>query len=250
MDLWRLERLRLTRTSRLWVLLGIYAFFGALGPITARYIEQILSRFGGSEMAGLQLPAPTPPDGIAQFTSNASQLGVLAVVVVAAGALTIDAVPEFGAFLRTRVRSARALMLPRLVTVTTAAVAALVVGTLLAVAITVPLLGALDPGAVVLGTVAGAVYLAMAVAITAAVAARSSSVLSTVLLTVAVLLALPLLALVPGLADWVPSELVGAIDALLRGAPGTEVVPPLLAGLVATTVAATLAVRWQAQAER
>lgn len=237
MTLWTLERLRLVRTNRLLALLGAYLFFGVTGPLTARYLEQIMSRFGG-EMQ-ITLPDPTAADGITQFTSNAGQLGLLAVVVIGAGSLALDADREKAIFLRTRVRNAWQLLLPRVVTTTAAAVTALVLGTVVAAVLSVALIGELDPVAVVVGTLYGALYLAFAVAVTAAVASVTSSVISTVLTTVATLIALPIVSLVPGLSRWVPSELLGAIDELVRGAPASQAAPA--AGVTVVAIGALLA---------
>lgn len=242
MNLWTLERHRLLRTHRILLLLGAYLFFGVTGPLTARYLSQILGRFGGE--VTIAVPDPTPADGITQFVSNAGQLGILAVVIVAAAALAIDADRERAIFLRTRVRDAWQLLLPRVATVTAASALALALGTAVAVVLTVVLLGPLDLGAVVLGTVLGALYLGLVVALTGTVATFTRGVLGTVLGTVALLLALPLLTLVPGIATWVPSELLGAVDALVRGAPRSEVLPAAAATVVVTAVLLVLA-RWR-----
>lgn len=243
MDLWRLERLRLTRTGRLWVILGVYAFFGALGPFTARYLAEILRSLGGAELVGLELPAATPADGITQFTSNAGQLGLLTVVVVAAGALALDARPELGIFLRTRARSLWRLVLPRAVTVTAAAVTALVLGTAIAAGLTAVLIGPVELLPLLVGTGYGALYLLFVISLTAAVAGRASSVLTTVLVTVATLIALPLLALVPAIERWVPSELLGAVDLTIRGAPLTDPLPAAAVAIIASGLLLWLGVR-------
>jgi ABC-2 type transport system permease protein len=239
MDLWRLERLRLLRTRRLGVLLGVYAFFGVLGPVTARYLAELLVRLGGPAPDQLVLPDPTPAQAMVQFTSNASQIGVLTVVVVAAGACNVDALEEMGVFLRTRVHSVRELLTPRVATTAGAATLALVVGTVVTVVVTRALLGPLDLGAVVLGTAYGALYLAFAVALTAAFAVRGGSTTSTVLWTLVTLIALPLLAVVPQLERWVPSERVGAVDALVAGGDPWRVAPA--AGVAMLAIAGLLA---------
>ena len=59
MNLWRLEWLRLVRTHRLLVLLGVYLFFGLTGPLTARYLPQILAALG-TEGIRVEFPAPVP----------------------------------------------------------------------------------------------------------------------------------------------------------------------------------------------
>ena len=54
MSLWRLEYLRLVRTYRVWILLGIFGFFAVLGPATAKYLPEIVDRLGG----GIDIAVP------------------------------------------------------------------------------------------------------------------------------------------------------------------------------------------------
>lgn len=86
MSPWKLEILRLTRTKKWVALAGVYVAFGLLGPLTARYIKEILARVGTSDGTVITAPDPVPADGMVQFVSNASQIGTLVVVIVAAGA--------------------------------------------------------------------------------------------------------------------------------------------------------------------
>ena len=94
MNLWRLEWVRLVRTKRIIGLLSVYVFFGFLGPLSVRYMEQILENFGG----GVQITVPEPmaADGIAAYVGNAAQIGLLVAVGVAAAALAFDAKPQMG----------------------------------------------------------------------------------------------------------------------------------------------------------
>jgi ABC-2 type transport system permease protein len=231
--LWRLEWLRLVRTRRLVALGAVYAFFGLVGPLTARYLAEIIDRFGGSEMQ-VTVPDPTPVDGITQFAANASQIGLLVVVVVAAGALAVDAVPEMAIFLRTRVGSGARLLAPRLVVTAGAAAAALLVGTGLAWYETSALLGSPPVGGLLVGTLYGILYLAFAVALTAAAATVFRSVLATGLATLLVLLVLPILGVVEAVGRWLPSHLVGAQTDLSAGGSAAGYL-----GAAGVTVAAT-----------
>ena len=241
MTLWRLETLRLLRTNRMLILLAVYGFFGLIGPLSARYIREIVQRFGQGMQ--IDIPTPTPPDGITQFTSNAGQLGLLAVVIVAAGALAVDAHPEIAAFLRTRVHDTWRLLVPRYVVSSLAAVVALVVGTGLAWALTAILIGNPDSGGVVLGTVLGAIYLLFAVAVTAAFASIASSVLTTVLGTVFSLIVLPVLGIIGVVKPWLPSQLLGAIDAMVRGAGVGDYWRAILMAFVSIALLLVVAVR-------
>lgn len=242
MTLWKLEVARLMRTHRWLILFGVYAFFGALGPITARYIREIMERFAGDEFV-VAASEPTPAEGMAQFVSNASQLGLLAVVVVAAAALAFDARPEAAAFLRTRVPRAGMLVLPRYVVTTTAAAAALIAGTVIAVALTTALIGSMSIGAVVVGTLYGVVYLAFAVAVVAAMATWARSVITTVFAALAILLVLPAIGVVDAIGVWLPSALLGAVAPMVEGEAAGEYLRALLVSVVAIVGLLALALR-------
>lgn len=241
MSLWRLELLRLLRTHRWAILLGVYGVFGVLGPVTAAYLDEILARFGGG--VTVTTPEPGPVDGIAQFLGNASQLGLLAVVIVGAGALAVDVRPEVAAFLRTRVERSRTLLWPRYVVAVGAAFVALAVGTGLAWALTGALLGPLPTGPMIIGTLLGGVYLAFALAVLAAVAGFARSQATAVLATLVVLLTLPMVGLVAPVGPWLPSELLAAVGELVAGAPtsafarSTAMSAVSIAGLLAVAAA-------------
>jgi ABC-2 type transport system permease protein len=212
MSLWRLEVLRLVRTRRLLALAGVYLFFGLTGPLLARYMDRLLANVGGDVQ--ITVPPPTPAAGIAQFSSNAQQIGLLVVLVVAAGALAFDARPEIGAFFRTRVGSVGRLLVPRFTVTAVAAGGAFVLGTLAAWYQTTVLIGAPPAGGILAGMLYGVLYLAFAVAVMAMATAVTKTTLTAVALSVGVLLALPLLGLLPAVAEWLPSHLLGALDAL------------------------------------
>lgn len=242
MTAWRLEWLRLVRTRRLLALTGVYVFFGFLGPLTARYLGEIIDRFGGGEMTVI-VPDPVPADGIAQFASNAAQIGVLVAVAVAAGALVVDALPEMSIFLRTRMPSAAAMLLPRLVVAAGAAGAAYLIGAGIAWYETAALIGGIPAGGMIAGAALGILYLCFAVAVVAAVGARMRSVLGTVGTTVVVLLAMPLLGLVDAVGRFLPSHLVGAQVGLITGEPFGDYLAAAAVTLAAGAALVALAIR-------
>jgi len=217
MTLWRLEVLRMVRTHRWAMVVGVYVVFGVLGPITARYLGELVGNFAGD--ITIVVPDPRPVDGVAQFVSNATQLGLLAVVIVAASALAVDARTEVAAFLRTRVAHGRVLLWPRYVVVTLTAVVALVAGTAVAWVLTATVLGPLPAGTMLIGTVLGALYLAFAVAVVAAAGSVARGVVPTVFAALVVLLLLPIVGVLPALEPWLPSRLVTAVVALVQGEP-------------------------------
>ncbi len=247
MNLWRLEWLRLMRTKRIVGLLGVYLFFGFLGPLTARYMEQILENFGG----GVQIVVPEPiaADGITAYVSNAAQIGLLVSVGIAAGALAFDAKPQMGIFLRTRVEHVRDILTPRVAVMAAAVVAAFTLGSVAALYESVVLMGSLPIGGWALGTMLGSLYLVFAIAVVAAVAAKAKSVLVTVMITVGVLLALPIVGIAPEIAEWLPSHLIGAIDGLVREAAFSDYLRSIVVTLGLIAGSLWLAVHWAARRE-
>jgi hypothetical protein len=169
MNLWRLEWLRLVRTHRPTGLVAVFLLFGFTGPLTARYLEAILRRFGGG--VEVRLPTPVPADGMAEYVSNGLQLGLLVVVLVAAAALAFDAQRESAAFLRTRVRGTWQLVLPKVAVNALTAAGAFTLGAAAAWYETVVLLGRLPLTRTMAGIAYLALYLGFAVALTTLAAA-------------------------------------------------------------------------------
>lgn len=244
MSLWRLEVLRLTRTKKWVALVGVYVAFGLIGPLTARYIKEILARVGTSDGTVISAPDRVPSDGMVQFVSNAAQFGTLVVVIVAAGALAFDAIPEMGVFLRTRMRPAWRILVPRLVVSFAAAAVAFLIGTGVAWYETWALLGAPDAGAVLAGAGLGVVFLGFVVALTAAVAQRTGSVLSTVMTSLVVLIAMPVAGLAPAISRWLPTSLANALADLPTGGTMDDYWPSLGVAVVSVVALVATACAW------
>lgn len=215
MTLWRLEWFRLWRTKRWMVLLGVYLLFGLFGPLTVRYVAEIVSLAGGGE--GADLAAAVPAAGMARYVSNAMQIGTLVVVVVAAGAMAFDAIPEMGVFLRTRVKRMSEILVPRFAVMTAAVLSSFLAGTVVAWFTTWASIGSPGTGEVVAGLLYGSLFLVFVIALVGAVAGRVGSVLGTVIVTVVVLVLLPTIGGLGGLGDWLPAHLTGALAALPAG---------------------------------
>lgn len=232
MNGWKLERLRMTRTPRAIALAGIYLFFGLLGPVTAKYLQDIVNRFGSSVQ--VIIAHPTPKDGITNYISQISQTGLIVVIVITAGALTFDAHRGLSTFLRTRTTSMWQLIAPRFTVNAAAAVTAYTLGTLAAWYETALLLGSPPPGAMLTGLLCGSVYLIFAVSVTTAAASIARSTLGTVGITLGALLALPLFGMIGPLHPWLPSTLVTAPIALLSGSAPSGYLPALATAALST----------------
>lgn len=228
---WRVEWLRLFRTPRWIALFGVYLVFGLLGPVTAKYLADILQRVQ-SEMTIL-VPAPQPRDGIVNYLGQVTQTGLVVVVVIAAGALAFDSRRGIAVFLRTRTSSMWRLLEPRLLVPIVAAVLAYAVGLLAAWYETALLLGPLPPGAMLAGFICQAGYLAFVVTVVAAAAAVTRGVLPTVGTALGGLILLSVAGSVSAIHRWLPSTLAGAQAELLTTATMSDFVPALVVAAVA-----------------
>ncbi len=242
MTLWRLEILRVLRTRRWLALTSVYVIFGLLGPITAKYLPDILKAAGGNASGvTFTFPDPVPSDGFVQYVSNAVQIGTIVAVVVAAGALAFDAIPEMGVFLRTRVSDLWSILVPRLVVSFVVASGAFVLGTLTAWYETRTLLGSVPAERVLVGMALGILFLGLVVALVAAVAQWMRGVLATVMTSLVILLVFPIVGVVPAIGAWMPTRLGSALaDVAVNGVSGDLWKPTLVA------VAAIVGLIWAA----
>jgi ABC-2 type transport system permease protein len=228
---WRLEVLRAWRTRRLIALAATFVLLGLGGPILAYYLPELVKH----NASGVQVtvPPPTPADGITDFAQNIAQLGTLVVVIVAAASLAIDARPGLAVFYRTRLRRPTRLVLPRYLTVTAAAIAALALGTLGAWYETAVLLGPLSVADLAAGFGLEALWLCFTTAVVAAAASAVRSVLGAAGWALACLLGLAALGAVPAMSSWLPTRLAGG----LAGLVGQHAPPDLWHSVLTTALA-------------
>ena len=214
MSLWRVEWLRLWRTRTVWILFGVFMFFGTLGPATARFLPEIMESAGlGGELV---LPPPSPELAMSQYLSNALQIGLLAIAFVAASSLAFDSKPEVAVFYRTRATIVE-ILIPRYVVVTIAAISAFLAGTIAAFALSTVLIGTPDAQATLSGSALIALYIVFAVSLVGLMASVVASVPGAALLAVGTLIILGIVGLIPYVGPWLPSYLVGGFDVLIAG---------------------------------
>jgi ABC-2 type transport system permease protein len=239
MNLWRLEWRRLYRTPRAIALGVVFVAIGLIEPVVTKYENRLFAHAGNG--VRITSPPPTPADALNSYASEVFLVGLILVVVLAAGPFTFDSSPGLTTFLRTRVSNFWQLIAPRFAVSAAAAAVAYLIGTAAAWYETRLLFGPLPAGAVFGGVLCGAVYLAFAVALTALAASLVRGTLGTVGTTLAMLLALPVIGLLSAtVATWLPSALVSApADLVNRTQQLTHYLPAI--GVSAAVAAAALA---------
>jgi ABC-2 type transport system permease protein len=237
MNLWRLEWLRLIRTPRALALGAVYVAYGLIEPVLTRYENRLLA---GAAHGGVRiyLPPPSPAAALSGYIGEVSLVGLIVVVVIAAGAFSFDNRHGMATFLRTRVASIWQLVTPRFTVNAAAAAIAYLLGTLAAWYETQLLIGPAAVAGMLAGILCGAAYLAFAVAVAALAASVARSTLATVGIALAALLALPIAGTFHAIANWLPSTLVNAPVDLLTGAHQLPHYLPTFAVTVASSAAA------------
>jgi len=236
MGTWRLEWLRLTRTPRAIALAAVYVIFGLGEPVLTKYLNNIINHAGGAQRLKISIPPPVPSDGINAYVGQVSTIGLIVVVVIAAGAFGFDSKQGLATFLRTRVSNIWQLITPRYTVNAAAAITAYVLGTLAAWYETSLLIGSLPVAAMLEGMLCAACYLAFVVALSAAAASVVKNTLGAVGLTVVLLLALPIAGLAHSIQNWLPSVLVSAPYDLISGTHLTHYLPAIGTAVVAAAL--------------
>jgi ABC-2 type transport system permease protein len=241
MSLWRLEWLRMIRTPRALALAAVFVFFGLLEPALTKYQSQVFRHVGNG--VRIVFPPATPAQAVSSYVSELGGVGLIVVVVLAAGAFSFDAHRGLATFLRTRVSSLWQLVTPRFAVSAAAAAIAYLLGMLAAWYETTLLIGAPAIAGVLGAVLCGAVYLAFAVAVTALAATMVRSTLATVGIALAVLFLLPIAGTFRAIATWLPSTLATAPADLLRGTHHlAHYLPAFATAIVASGAALAIAV--------
>ena len=73
------EWMELIRTKRLYIMLGIFAFFAMISPVLTRYMSEIIA-MATDDLMTITVPLTTWKDSWSQFYSNISQTGGICVI--------------------------------------------------------------------------------------------------------------------------------------------------------------------------
>jgi len=81
----RKELLQQWRTKRTLVIVAVFAVFGILSPVAARFAPEMLSMIEGAEEFADLIPTPTVADSLGQYIKNITQFGFLIAVLLGMG---------------------------------------------------------------------------------------------------------------------------------------------------------------------
>jgi ABC-2 type transport system permease protein len=228
------------RTMRLVVVVAVFAIFGLLSPVVARYTREIVEAVGGGQFGGM-IPEPTVADAVIQLTKNVGQFGVIIAILVTMGTVAAEKERGTAAFILTKPVTRVAFVVAKVVAIGSLLAIALVVSGAFAWAYTAilfePLPVAGFAGAVALLWLSLAVF--AAITFLASVVAPSGIVAGGIGFGAFVLAGI--LAVLPGVGAYLPTSLWGAADQVAVGIVPEPLLGPVLFNVAVIAAAIGLA---------
>jgi ABC-2 type transport system permease protein len=234
------------RTGRMVAVAAVFVLFGILGPLTDRYMREILDAIG-TQSGGftVTLPPPSLNGALAQILENISQFGVVCALLLAMGSVAWEKDRGTAGMIMTKPASRAAFLAAKLVAMSLNLGLAVVLGCGLGYLYVLLLYPSVFP---FFGYVAMAAILwwtmVIFVAITMLGSTVSRSAIAAAGLGLVALLVLGLVAALPVVGAWSPLGLLGPASDLALGDDAGNFAGPLLFNLA--LVPALLAATWAA----
>ncbi len=233
------------RTRRLPLVLLLFVVIGIISPLTGRYLKEILDAALGDQLP-IPLPEPNAAAGIAQLVKNMGQLGAMAGIALAMGAVASEIDRGTAALVLAQPVGRGAFLAAKAAAVGLSLALAVGVTTAIAAVYTAILFAPLE----VLDWVAFGLLQWLALAAWAALALLASSAVSSVTAAAgasfAAWIGVSLLAVVPTLDRVLPTSLAGismAVAEGIRTGDGVMYLGSAVAGSLAL-IAASLVGAW------
>lgn len=230
----RKELLESWRTRRLPLVAILFVLVGLISPLTAKFLPQILQAALGDQASGIPLPAADAAQAVVQLQKNLGQLGALAAIALAMGAVSGELDRGTAALVLSQPVARPAFLAAKLVAVGIVLAIATLLGVAVAYVYTAILFEPPSLGGWAALIALDWLSLFVWAALTLWASAATGSTTASAGLGFVALIALSLLAVVPAIERWLPSGLTGPAGALATG-----VTADLDAAKLATAIAGT-----------
>ena len=228
------------RTMRLPAVVAVFAIFGILSPVFARYVREIVEAVGGGQFEGM-IPEPVVGDAVVQFTKNMGQFGVLIAILVTMGSVATEKERGTAAFLLTKPITRSAFVLAKVVAIGGLLALALAVAGALCWIYTAILFEPLPVGGFAAAVALVWLSLAVFAALTFLASVTTRSALVAGGIGFGLVLVAGILSALPGIGPYLPTSLWGAADVLALGTVPDPLLGPVLANVALAAAAVGLA---------
>jgi ABC-2 type transport system permease protein len=228
------------RTMRLVVVVAIFAIFGLVSPVVARYTREIVEAVGGGQFGGM-IPAPTVADAVIQLTKNVGQFGAVIAILLSMGAVATEKERGTAAFVLTKPVTRPAFLVAKVVAIGALLALASAVAGALAWVYTAILFEPLPVAG--FAAAVGLVWLSLAVfaALTFLASVVAPSALVAGGIGLGLVFVAGFLSALPQVGAWMPTSLWGAADQLGVGTVPDPLLGPVLFNVVLVVAAIGLA---------
>jgi ABC-2 type transport system permease protein len=118
------------RTARLVAVSVVFIVFGMLGPVTDRYMKELIDAVGAQSGGfSVQIPPPTLEGALAQITKNLTQFGIICALLLAMGSVAWEKERGTAGMILTKPASRAAFLAAKLVAISFTLGVAMALGT-------------------------------------------------------------------------------------------------------------------------
>jgi ABC-2 type transport system permease protein len=240
----RKEFSEIFRTWRIWVLPVIMVFIGLASPIIAEVTPDLVSSLVSSEQTGvvIEIPDPVTRDAYLQFSKNATQMALIAVLIAVAGMISAEKRSGTAVLVLTKPVSRTGLVVAKVISNWVLLFASTVAGALLCVGVTALIFDTTLLGEFAAATALWFVLASMFIAIMALLSVVIGSQGGAAGAGIGLFLVVSILANWGPARDYSPAGLLAAGDRIVMGEQ-VDVVWPVLTAL-AVAVLAVAAAAW------
>ena len=230
------------RTNRLLVVVAIFAIFGIISPLTAKYTPELLKLLGtGNGGVTVTVPTPTVHDAIAQFIKNVAGTGILVAVLLPMGIVAREKERGTAAFVLTKPLTRSAFLAAKLVALSLTLVAGIAVAALATYWYTAILFTPIPAG----GFIAASLLVLLSLLVYASFTFLGSTLLNSQLPAAGVGLAgwivISILGIIPNIEQYTPAGLLDPASQLALGLAPQHLGVSIVASVALLVVVVVLA---------
>jgi ABC-2 type transport system permease protein len=230
------EMTEIARTWRLYVIPGIMLFIGLMSPILAEITPGLLSNLASSEGQGvvIQIPDATTVDAYLQFSNNAMQIALIAIIITAAGAVAGERRSGTAQLVLTKPVSRTAMVVAKVLSNWFLVLVATVVSAGICIGVTSLMFDTEVIREFIAMVALWYLLTCFMVALSILLSVLFKSQAGAAGAAIAVYFVMSVLTLWEALRDTTPIGLMGAGDRILVGSPDVSIGWPVVTGILAT----------------
>jgi ABC-2 type transport system permease protein len=204
------------RTHRFLIIGVIFTFFGIGTPLLMKFLPEILKL--SNETMQIEIPTPTAVQTFTEFSGNFSQIGVIVAVLVGMGLVANELKNGTAVITLSKPVSRAAFVTSKFVAVSLTFLASLTIAALFCFFYTNGLIESVHGLAFLEMNLLLGLFLVFAMAVTVLFSCMFKSSLSAGGVAIAVILALSLMANLPGIGVYLPGNLIAWGSSIVSGA--------------------------------